>query len=348
MNFSLNRIQKQTLQLILIGSILGILYPLLAREAGNFYATLNGFIIGFIGASFIAFVEVYMSYYLRFKLSFISKLSIKTLIYSLFFGVLIIVVVSVSRSIEAGHSLAFFIENGDLAHFIFEEDFFIIVSYAFFLTGVVIFTNQISSKLGPGILWKMITGKYHTPKEEHRIFMFIDLNKSTTIAEKLGDLKYNNLLNNFFFDLSKAILRYEGEVYRYVGDEVVVTWKFRNGVKNLNFLKCFNEGIKAIDRNESAYLKKYGIKPEFTTGIGSGNVICGQVGDIKTQIVYHGDCLYETEQIQKLCKNYGVNVLISSDIIKSINSPENHSLFLIDRQIEALHQKDLWAHKTEN
>ena len=34
---------------------------------------------------------------------------------------------------------------------------------------------EIDRKLGPGNLWKMIIGKFYHPREEERIFMFIDL-----------------------------------------------------------------------------------------------------------------------------------------------------------------------------
>ncbi|MBL7746247.1 MAG: hypothetical protein JNM19_02365, partial [Chitinophagaceae bacterium] len=56
---------------------------------------------------------------------------------------------------------------------------------------------QFNTKFGEGNMWNMISGKYQTPKTEQRIFMFVDLNASTTIAEKLGDERYHQLLKTF-------------------------------------------------------------------------------------------------------------------------------------------------------
>jgi len=55
---------------------------------------------------------------------------------------------------------------------------------------VIVLFLQISRLLGDGILLKILTGKYNKPVEEERIFMFLDMKSSTTIAEKLGHEKF--------------------------------------------------------------------------------------------------------------------------------------------------------------
>ncbi len=46
---------------------------------------------------------------------------------------------------------------------------------------------QVSQKFGRGNFWNLLIGKYQNTREETRTFMFLDLNASTSIAEKLGD-----------------------------------------------------------------------------------------------------------------------------------------------------------------
>ena len=77
----------------------------------------------------------------------------------------------------------------------------------------------------------MMTGKFYKPREENRIFMFVDLKGSTTIAEKIGHKKYSLLLQDCFRDFS-IVAKYNAQIYQYVGDEVVVSWKAEN--KNYN------------------------------------------------------------------------------------------------------------------
>ena len=66
------------------------------------------------------------------------------------------------------------------------------------ITALTQFVFQMNAKFGQGTLWKIITGKYRRPKEENRIFMFVDLNSSTTIAERLGAKNYHCTSEGFF------------------------------------------------------------------------------------------------------------------------------------------------------
>jgi len=54
-------------------------------------------------------------------------------------------------------------------------------------------------------------GKYHHPVAEERIFMFVDMNSSTTIAENLGHVKYFEMLKEYFVDLSGAVIESPGD-----------------------------------------------------------------------------------------------------------------------------------------
>lgn len=73
------------------------------------------------------------------------------------------------------------------------------------------------------MFWLMLSGEYHKPKIENRIFIFIDINGSTYIAEASGHEKYFRMLRNFFSDITIPVLANDGEIYQYVGDEVLVS-----------------------------------------------------------------------------------------------------------------------------
>src|SRR5688500_6827271 len=66
------------------------------------------------------------------------------------------------------------------------------------VTVITQFVFQMNTKFGHGRLWKIVTGKYRLPREEEKVFMFVDLNSSTTIAEKLGAINYHGFLRDFF------------------------------------------------------------------------------------------------------------------------------------------------------
>lgn len=96
--------------------------------------------------------------------------------------------------------------------------------YVFLVNLSLSFLWEIIRLLGRGNFVKLITGKFYSPKEEYRIFMFVDLNSSTIIAEKLGHLAYSNFIKDCFYDLS-VVHHYNAQIYQYVGDEAVLSWE---------------------------------------------------------------------------------------------------------------------------
>ena len=58
--------------------------------------------------------------------------------------------------------------------------------YLLLLSALFNFLKQVSRKFGSGVMLGLLMGRYHNPREDERIFMFLDLKASTTHAEKLG------------------------------------------------------------------------------------------------------------------------------------------------------------------
>lgn len=96
------------------------------------------------------------------------------------------------------------------------------------ISGILIvifnFVFEINQMLGQRVLRNFVTGAYHHPREEDRMFLFIDLVGSTGIAERLGPLRFHGLLDMFFRGLGNAVLEHKGEIHKYVGDEVIISW----------------------------------------------------------------------------------------------------------------------------
>ncbi len=210
--------------------------------------------------------------------------------------------------------------------FFFNYVFCGVVVYLTTVVGVSLFYNEISENLGHGTLANFFTGKYHTPKEEKRIFMFLDMKSSTTIAESLGHVKYFEMLREYYFDLSDPIVKYSGEIYQYVGDEIIVSWRLKSVLENNNCIQCFFAMKEAIRKEATKYKEKFGLLPEFKAGFHLGKVTTGEIGVIKKDIIFTGDVLNTTARIQGLCNTYKVDILISGDLIKELDI---HSQFKI-------------------
>ncbi len=259
----------------------------------------------------------------RFKhLSFTRKILSKTLLYVFIFVVTLLLFSFGLNVLNTGKSLS------DPA--VYETVFIFFTSYAIlsivffagFFIGLSLFFTEIVDYLGLDVVSNFFSGKYAKPVYENRIFMFLDMKSSTTIAEKIGHKKHYELINEYYGDMTKAIVRTEGSIYQYVGDEIVVSWKLEKGLKNWNCLQCFFLIENSIDLRSEHYQNKYGIVPGFKAGLHCGEVTRGQIGEIKRDLLYTGDVLNATARIQGLCNQIGANLLISDQLKTQL--PENN------------------------
>ncbi len=202
-----------------------------------------------------------------------------------------------------------------------ESDFSAIAhfdSYAFWLVVVVItlIALLVNDKYGPGVFVDFLMGKYFHPRREERIFMFLDLRGSTAIAEKLGERQYFNFLKEVYKDITPSILNTQGEIYQYVGDEVVISWTAKTAMSNNNAVRCFFDIQSSLLEKRETFRKKYNDTwPEFKAGLHKGPVMAGEIGIIKRDIAYSGDALNTTARIQSKCNELGVNILISKYLL---------------------------------
>ena len=189
------------------------------------------------------------------------------------------------------------------------------------VTILTIIFLHVNDKYGPGVLLKLLLGRYHYPREEERIFMFVDIKSSTSIAEKLGHIKFFNLINDFFRDITDSILYTEGEIYQYVGDQIVISWSMSNGLRKNNCLKCFYNMQDIIQQKVPYYREKYGLVPQFKAGLHCGMITVGEIGIIKKDIVFSGDVVNTTARIESVCNDYGVRLLISKRLLDKLQLP---------------------------
>jgi adenylate cyclase len=198
-----------------------------------------------------------------------------------------------------------------------------IITYFIVAILFINFILQVNRKFGPGNLFNLILGRYSNPQNEHHIFMFMDLKGSTAIAEKLGHNEYSKLMQSCFHDLTDIVIKYRASIYQYVGDEVVLCWDMRNGLKNLNCIKTYFAFEKKLRSREDFYRKKFDLFPFFKCGIDCGEVTVAEIGDIKREIAYHGDVLNTAARIEKLCTPQNKKMLISEYLEKKLSNDLN-------------------------
>jgi adenylate cyclase len=133
------------------------------------------------------------------------------------------------------------------------------------VVNILFAVNQL---LGPGVLFNFLIGRYRQPRREERLFLFLDICHSTTIAEQIGDLKFHAYLDDFFRMVGRAARDCGGEVHDYIGDEVIVTWSLDgNAVTALDFFPMLARRLAA---RQVEFHRAYGYDVAFRAGLHLG------------------------------------------------------------------------------
>ena len=311
-----NLVRKlKTLALIcLFTSFAGVIFQLVDEERLDYNSVLLGFPLGLV----FGLLELFLfpKAEMRFRRwSFTKIILFKILMYTAVIYGVTVVLVFIGGFIQ-GRNIS------ELPAVVASLGQLVLTIYTLAIYSLLVFFLQINYLLGEGVLWKFIRGKYHKPREEERIFMFLDMKSSTTIAEQLGHVRFYTLLNELFHEISQPVLQTKAEIYQYVGDEVILTWDMEHGLRNSNCLKSFFMFRESLLRNSGNYFKNFGVRPEFKAGLHFGKVVSAQIGDLKREIVYNGDVLNTTARIQSECNKYQRDCLVSGTLmnrLKQIN-----------------------------
>ncbi len=266
--------------------------------------TILGWIVGF-------FEMVILNNLFRRK-TFLGKVFYKFLLYGSIMLTTMILAFPLAASIETGLPMTDPTVLARLRNFLTSLTFAsTLVQLAFSLLLSFIYSG-LSEHVGHRHLFNLLSGRYHNPQEEERIFMFLDLKGSTTVAEELGHIPYFKFLREYYGDLSDSIIKYRGEVYQYIGDEIVITWPMNQGIKDSNCIRCFYSMKEALAKREDYYRKEFGVSPSFKAGLHGGSVTTGEIGALKKEIFYTGDVLNVAARIQGLCNQFGKDLLLSA------------------------------------
>ncbi len=264
------------------------------------------FILGAVAGSIFGIMDFFLdSEWMRNK-AYWKILVIKTFVQVIAALTSLMVVAEVTIQVWGVH------EN--LLHFLATETTLVWAIYTFIVSFFIYLIDVMKTKIGDRVLINLILGKYHSPRVERRVFMFLDMKDSTTHAENLGHIKFSSLIQDSLNDLTNAIMAHKVEVYQYVGDEAILTWNPKDAFQNLNCLIVYYSFRQTLREKRNYYENQYGFVPFFKAGVHLGDVTVTEVGIIKKEIAYHSDVLNTAARIQGRCNDFSAELLISQDL----------------------------------
>ena len=172
--------------------------------------------------------------------------------------------------------------------------------------------------IGIETLFHLMIGTYHRPVVEQKVLVFVDINNSTALAERLGDLKIKSLVGKFLFDISKPITDYGGEIYLYKGDGLIAIWDWGEAIRGDKILRALDAIFAAVRREYGSYMVQFGVVPTFRVGVHGGDVVVSEQGDIKRSIGIYGSTINIASRMEEAAKAHGVVCAISGDVAAAL------------------------------
>jgi adenylate cyclase len=195
------------------------------------------------------------------------------------------------------------------------------VFFCFGATFVVSFLFEMNSLLGQNVLISFVTGRYHRPQVEHRVFLIMDMKNSTAAAERLGEVDFHRLLNRLMTDLSGPIVLRDGQIHKYVGDELIATWPLARGLNDAICVRACFAALAALVAHRSDYEREFGAAAEVRASLHGGPVVVGEMGSVKKEIALLGDTLNTAARLVDVCRNRAESVIASVDLLDRLVLP---------------------------
>lgn len=301
--------------------IVGPLYAYALKGDFAPFRVYKGAMMGGLICSLSSTLELFVFPRILPRLRFAVLLVARTIFYVLLASFSILLVSSTYESIHQSIAWIDYVRGEEFLTYV-ESEFIGILIFAVVVSFILNFIWQVNRLLGQGVLRNYITGRYFHARTETRVFMFLDLNDSTTIAERLGAEEFSALLNDFFFDMTEPILECRGEIYQYVGDEIVISWRLDRAFRDANCIRVFFAIEDAIASEGGRYYERYGIIPAFKAGVHVGPVAISEIGDIRREIVFHGDTMNTTARILAQCHPLQSRLLVSRETAQQLPPSE--------------------------
>lgn len=200
------------------------------------------------------------------------------------------------------------------------------IGFSLSMTLIIVVTLQAAGLVGRRMFANLVLGRYRRPRAERRYFLFVDVVGSTAIAERLGALQAHHFLARVFSATAEAVAATRGEIYQYVGDEIVVTWIEAEGTPEARPLRCFFAMRDALAAAAPEFRARFGAEPELRAALHLGEVIAGEVGEQRRAIVYHGDVMNTAARLEQATRDAGCRFIASDDALRALQPPAEMAL----------------------
>jgi adenylate cyclase len=200
----------------------------------------------------------------------------------------------------------------------------LVVSFA--VAFAMLFILQLARLIGGRTVRDIVLGRYHRPRREERFFLFIDVAGSTPLAERIGPEAVHRFLGRVFRLAADPIEDQGGDVYQYVGDEMVITWTLAEGRPAARPIACFFAIEAALQAETTHFERLFGVAPRLRAALHAGPVIAGEVGEHRRAIVFHGDVMNTASRLEDAARALERPFVVSAEALARLEGLELYAL----------------------
>ena len=197
------------------------------------------------------------------------------------------------------------------------------LTFSVLLAMTVSVAVELRRLIGPGVFGAVLAGRYRFPQSERRVFLLLDLVGSMALAERLGPERFHTFLDRWIHALTEPLLASGGRIYRYVGDEVILTWTWTPDAVE-RALAFAVQASKAVARDADVWTRDFGVLPRSRAALHAGPVMAGEIGDLKREITFLGDTVNTAARIADEARKHDGLVLASAEALEGAGIPPGY------------------------
>jgi adenylate cyclase len=179
--------------------------------------------------------------------------------------------------------------------------------------------NILDAYLGRSAGEKVLAGHIQRGDGEdiHAVIWFCDLRDSTPLADSMSRRDFLHLLNEYFECVLGPVQERNGEVLRFIGDAALAIFPVRGDARRA-CAQALAAAQDALARMEKLNRGR-ALPLRFGIGLHLGEVTYGNIGTpSRIEFTVVGAAANEAARIESLCKDLGVNLLVSAPVAREL------------------------------
>jgi adenylate cyclase len=163
------------------------------------------------------------------------------------------------------------------------------------------------------------SGRVAIGEERYVVSMFVDMRRSTSIAEKRLPFDTMFFINRFLAAVSQAVEEAGGQPNQFIGDGVLALFGLDRGsdVACRQALDAIGRIAANVDRLNSEFARELAEPIRFGIGVNGGKVVIGDIGYKEHRVLTAlGDAVNVAARLQDLTKDFDCEVLIADEVCR--------------------------------